>query len=91
MPVSTWARVEHGNGSNGEPTAKEDYLQLLSGLRIPQQVAVISYPRGCRIRRVRVRALDENGEPVPAPAASGKKPLIVSKRKLQQSRRSATR
>ena len=62
------------------------------GQKDAQQVAVISYPRGCRIRRVRVRALDENGAPVPARSGSGKKPLIVSKKALQKSRhRSATR
>jgi hypothetical protein len=82
MPVSGWARVEQRPADSEKAPAKEEYLQLLSGLRIPPHVAAIGYPRGCRIRRVRVRALDEPGAP-PAPA---KKPVIVSKKALQQSR-----
>ena len=36
--------------------AEDDLRRLIDGFRIPPTVAAVSYPRGCRIRRVRVRA-----------------------------------
>jgi hypothetical protein len=81
IPVSSWARVERRKTDDEEPAARDEFLQVLSGLHIPQQVAAISYPRGCRIRRVRVRALDQ-----PAAPSDSKSTLIVSKKALQESR-----
>jgi hypothetical protein len=82
MPVSSWARVERRKpAEDEEPAARDEFQQLLAGLRIPQQVAAISYPRGCRIRRVRVRSVDQ-----PAPSGDTKAPLIVSRKALQDSR-----
>jgi hypothetical protein len=57
---------------------------MMARLTIPAPVANISYPRGCRIRRVRVRAVEQ-------PAAEGRngnggKPVIVSRRALKSSR-----
>jgi hypothetical protein len=77
IPVSVWARTEK-NGANGDAVVPDDLQRLIDGFRIPPTVAAVSYPRGCRIRRVRVRAQK-------APAASGEKrrPVIVSRRALR--------
>jgi hypothetical protein len=54
----------------------------MAHLTIPPQVAGITYPRGCRIRRVRVRDVEQ-----PAAARGGnQKPLIVSRRALKHAR-----
>jgi hypothetical protein len=59
----------------------DDLHEHLAGLSLPLQVAAIAYPHGCRIRRVRVRAI----EPV-QPASRDKRPLIVSRRALEEYR-----
>jgi hypothetical protein len=53
----------------------------MAGLKVPDHVALIAYPKGVRIRRVRVRAIPHS----PAKSQS-KKPLIVSRRALRESR-----
>jgi len=88
MPLSDWARVDRRAQPADQELAPQDELsRFFSGLSVPPQVAVISYPRGCRIRRVRVRALDQP----PAARIEGKKPLIVSRRRLRQSGTGAAR
>jgi hypothetical protein len=85
MPLSVWARPESKRPNGDEPVAEDDLQRLIDGLRVPPTVAAVSYPRGCRIRRVRVRA------PKPT-AGSGEKrrPVIVSRRALRGSRDDAT-
>jgi hypothetical protein len=85
MPLSVWARPENGGANGGTAPAQDDLHRLIEGLRMPPTVAVVSYPRGCRIRRVRVRA--------PKPTAAGgekRRPVIVSRRALRGSRDDAT-
>ena len=85
MPLSVWARTENGHTNGETPAAQDDLHRLIEGLRMPPTVAAVSYPRGCRIRRVRVRAPKTT-------AASGEKrrPVIVSRRALRGSRDDAT-
>jgi hypothetical protein len=79
MPVENFARFEKTPEENGN--GHDELQQMMSRLTIPAPVANISYPRGCRIRRVRVRAIDQ------PPAEGGKrKPVIVSRRALKSSR-----
>ena len=79
MPLSTFARPERKSTNGDESLAADDLNRLIDGLRIPPNVASITYPRGVRIRRVRVRALKQ-------PANGGdKRPLIVSRRALRGS------
>jgi hypothetical protein len=73
--------VERRRSDDEEPAVRDEFLQVLSGLRIPQHVAIISYPRGCRIRRVRVRALEQPDAP-----ADSKSTVIVSRKALEQTR-----
>jgi hypothetical protein len=80
MPVTTWARFEKARPA-GETPPQDDLQQLMARLTIPAQVASISYPRGCRIRRVRVPAIEQ-----PAAEAGKQKPVIVSRRALKHSR-----
>jgi hypothetical protein len=80
MPLSDWARTDRRTQPADQQTAQDELSRFFSGLSVPPQVAVISYPRGCRIRRVRVRALEQP----PAAKLEGKKPLIVSRRALRQ-------
>jgi hypothetical protein len=54
----------------------------MAGLKVPDDVAMIAYPKGVRIRRVRVRAA-----PKPAARLKGSnKPLIISRQELRDSR-----
>jgi hypothetical protein len=82
MPLAMWARTEKKAANGDEPPAHDDFNKLISGLRIPTTVAAISYPRGCRIRRVRVRAQQQAG----AAAGERRRPVIVSRRALRGSR-----
>jgi hypothetical protein len=80
MPISDWARKEI---KRTEPTAEaegEEAIALLAKLALPLPVASLSYPRGCRIRRVRVPAAAAESH---APASG---PVIVSRRALQDLR-----
>ena len=82
MPLGSWARTETTRKPAVETAAQpgNDLQDLIEGLSVPPQVAVITYPTGCRIRRVRVRA-------VRTPAREGgRKPVIVSRRALEASR-----
>jgi hypothetical protein len=83
MPLSRWARVEtqpQASGANDEPVVADEFQKLIAGLRIPPHVAVIGYGGGCRIRRVRVRALKK-----PASPGGKRQTLIVSRRALRHS------
>ena len=71
---------------NGALWVADELNGLIEGLAIPPQVAVIAYPRGVRIRRVRVRAIEK-----PKPSGSSRKPLIVSRRALHGSRSAGSR
>jgi hypothetical protein len=56
-PLAMWARIQMPEPAR--PTAKEtsatpvDTHDVLHGLRVPAHVLLISYPQGCRIRKVR--------------------------------------
>lgn len=56
-PLGPWVR---GDG-DGTPQAEgsEDVRRLLSTLAVPSAIVSVSYPRGCRIRRVRVPAIPD--------------------------------
>ena len=80
MPVTTWARTADSKRQPSADSARtDDVHQLIAGLSIPH-VAAVAYPRGCRIRRVRVPA------PRPAPRSRLTRPLILSKRALADAR-----
>jgi hypothetical protein len=87
IPLDDWARVEKRPQTSDPDSESRDELQrLFASLRVPKQVAAITYPRGCRIRRVRVRALEAAPEP-----ADPSKPLIVSRRALKEARSTTAR
>lgn len=56
-PLAMWARIQRPEPA--KPRAKDpaatpvDTVDVLHGLRVPAHVLLISYPQGCRIRRVR--------------------------------------
>ena len=56
LPLGAWAHVEQSAAANllDEPSPLHG---LIAGLSVPADVAVVSYPHGCRIRRVRVRTI----------------------------------
>ncbi len=82
MPVSDWARKDHKRGEPTPPSEGEEAIALLEKLTLPVPVTSLVYPRGCRIRRVRVPAAADE---TPVPAAG---PVIVSRRALQDLRTS---
>ena len=93
MPLAFWARQlaapsTHRLPPSGLPpvaskpaeTPADEIRELMAGLSVPPQVAGVTYGRGCRIRRVRVPAST-------APRVQGgARPLILSKRALNQAR-----
>jgi hypothetical protein len=81
MPLAMWARVESKGPKTEDDSTVDDLHELIAGLSIPAHVATITYPRGCRIRRVRVRAVDR-----PRPSGSNRQPVIVSRRALEENR-----
>ena len=82
MPIGDWARKDQKRGEPVAPVEGEEAVAILSKLPLPVPVAAMAYPRGCRIRRVRVPAAADE---TPAPA---KGPVIVSRRALQDLRTS---
>ncbi len=75
-PLAMWARAERPAAPTEGPS-RDDFQEIMSRLAMPPQVAGVHYPRGCRIRRVRV----------PASGAAPKKyakPLIVSRKALDE-------
>jgi hypothetical protein len=86
MPVENFGRFEKAPAEN--ENGHDELQQMMSRLTIPAPVASITYPRGCRIRRVRVPAIEQ-----PASDGGKRKPVIVSRRvlKSRSTRRSAQR
>jgi hypothetical protein len=80
MPLNAWARPapRSGNGHELENPPADDLSQMIDGLLVPPNVAAISYPRGVRIRRVRVPA-QKNA----TAAGEKRRTLIVSRRALR--------
>lgn len=79
-PLARWARVESPGKSKAAPVTADDVRALMASLSVPTGVAWVSYPRGVRIRRVRV------------PPAAGTEPtdsvgaVILSRRALAEQR-----
>jgi hypothetical protein len=81
MPLTDWAQVQPGRRQTPAATAQENDLhELMEGLALPAQVASVTYASGCRIRRVRVPAART------APRKGTARPLILSKRALEEVR-----
>jgi hypothetical protein len=85
MPVDAWTRTESWRKKDDAVTAQEqerdEFRELMAALTLSPQVAGVSYPRGCRIRRVRVTG--------PKPDPRGEQTLIVSRRALEEARSAA--
>jgi len=77
-PLATWARMEARHADT--PSSSDDLRMLLASLGVPPAVAGVRYPRGCRIRRVRVPAA-KSGE-----AGESVGPVILSRRALAEQR-----
>jgi hypothetical protein len=78
MPLAGWARRD----SIAPPPAaasSSELHDLFAWLALPPQVAGVTYPRGCRIRRVRVPQ-------APAARPRSPHPVILSKRTLDEQR-----
>ncbi|HET8775520.1 MAG TPA: hypothetical protein VFP80_17095, partial [Thermoanaerobaculia bacterium] len=56
MPLATWARMEswRTQPADAADPQPDDVRELIAALALPAHVAGVAYPRGCRIRRVRV-------------------------------------
>ncbi len=55
LPLAAWAhRADHRPAGHTDALDEAEADGLLRGLRLPEHVAHISYPAGCRIQRVRV-------------------------------------
>jgi hypothetical protein len=87
MPLAAGARTgKPANTAIGQPAESGSELQdLLARLSIPPQVAIVSYPRGCRIRRVRVPP------PRDVQVSDTRQPVIVSRHLLQEKRATGSR
>lgn len=79
MPLAAWARRDAPAAPAPDPADQGELHALLDTFALPPHVAGVAYPRGCRIRRVRV----------PAPTAARPRathPVILSKRALDEMR-----
>lgn len=77
-PLATWARTEPRRAES--PSTADDLRMLLGGLAVPAEVAGVRYPRGVRIRRVRVPAARANE------AGDSVGPVILSRKALADRR-----
>jgi hypothetical protein len=77
--LARWARIEAPRSSKSAPASSDDVRMLISSLAVPLAVASVRYPRGCRIRRVRVPSS-------PDADSSEVGPVILSKRALAEQR-----
>ena len=77
--LARWARIETPRASKSAPASSDDVRTLISSLAVPLAVASVRYPRGCRIRRVRV-------PPSRDPDSSETGPVILSRRALAEQR-----
>ena len=78
-PLARWARSEPKKQKPAAVTA-DDVRALIASLAVPPAVAYVSYPHGCRIRRVRVPAA------VDTESAEATGPVILSRRALAEQR-----
>lgn len=78
-PLARWARKEAKGKAKAAPVTADDVRALIASLSVPPAVASVTYGRGCRIRRVRVRpAGSERSDSVGA--------VILSRRLLAERR-----
>ncbi len=77
-PLAIWAHAEAEEPEAG--TRPDDLQALFTCLSLPPGIAAVSYPTGCRIRRIRV-APPAHAE---SAAAFEKKTIILSRRLLRQ-------
>jgi hypothetical protein len=84
MPLAVWARREERPARPAaEAPASNDLNLLIAGLAVPEDVAGVSYARGCKIRRVRVPALP------PSSRTKTTRPVILSRRALDDARKNS--
>ena len=78
-PLSMWAHSVGGSSdSRATEDREQDYLrELLSGLDIPPHIAAVSYPTGCRIRRVRMTKGPNGRRPKP----KANEPVVILSRR----------
>ena len=58
-PLARWARAETPRAPKAAAVTSDDVRALISSLAVPSAVASVTYPSGCRLRRVRVPASPE--------------------------------
>jgi hypothetical protein len=80
-PLATWARTEPRRTES--PSSGDDLRMMLGGLAVPAAVAGVRYPRGVRIRRVRVPATRTND------SGDSVGPVILSRKRLAERREAA--
>jgi len=87
MPLEAWARNEswrRTEEATETPEQERDELrELMAALTLSPQVAGVTYPRGCRIRRVRVTGT--------RPDARSDQTVILSRRALEEARSAGAR
>lgn len=77
-PLARWARAETARAIKSAPVTGADVRTLIASLAVPAAVASVTYPSGCRIRRVRV--------PVSPDHEGGEGPVILSRQKAAEPR-----
>lgn len=79
-PLARWARADAARPAKSAPVTGDDVRTLISSLAVPAAVASVTYPSGCRIRRVRVPASPDHD------GGDGIGPVILSRQKLADQR-----
>jgi hypothetical protein len=81
-PLATWVRTDQAPISMS--ASGDDLRSMLGGLAVPNAVAAVGYPRGVRIRRVRVPAAREPRVTEGAGAVILSKRLLAEQRELRE-------
>jgi hypothetical protein len=85
-PLAMWAHADSGASVEIIPRPQDELVDIMSRLHLPSSVAAVSYPRGCRIRRVRVTPQKASRN---SKAKSDEPVVIVSRKRLQELREEA--
>jgi hypothetical protein len=85
-PLAMWAHADSGVPVEVMRRPQDELIEIISRLHLPSSVAAVSYPRGCRIRRVRVtpQKVSKNSK-----AKSDEPLVILSRKRLQELREEA--
>jgi hypothetical protein len=89
-PLAMWAHANTSAVVGDTAKPNNDLVGLMAQLQLPANVAAVSYPKGCRIHRVRVKPLPQKASSKKSKSKSDEPVLILSRKRLQELREEAS-